>query len=91
MLDATLCMKITDASSKCIMLINVTRFADTKMISLSLFQHGKMKLQEAKNISQQKTNSVLKSVSSAFHSHLLNCFLLSLCCCQEQRSYLMTA
>lgn len=54
MLNAALCMKITDANSKCIMLINVTRFVDTKMTSLSFFQHGKMKLQEAKTSHSRK-------------------------------------
>lgn len=54
MLNAALCMKITDANSKCIMLINVTRFVDTKMTCLSFFQHGKMKLQEAKTSHSRK-------------------------------------
>lgn len=59
MLDAALCMKITDANSKCILLINVTRFVDTKMTSLSFFQHGKMKLQEAKpNLTAENKLSV---------------------------------
>lgn len=52
MLDAALCMKITGANSKCILLINITRFVDIKMTSF--FQHGKLKLQEAKTSRRRK-------------------------------------
>lgn len=44
MLDVVVCMKIIDANSKCIMLITITRFVDTKITSVSYFPHGKMKL-----------------------------------------------
>lgn len=43
MLDAAVCIKIIYANSKCITLITITRFVDTKMTFVSYFQHGKMK------------------------------------------------
>lgn len=53
MLDAAACMRITDANSKCIMQITITRFVDTKMTSVSYFQDGKME-QEAKTSHSRK-------------------------------------
>lgn len=58
MLDAALCMKITDASSKCITIINITRLVDTKMTSLSFFKRAKMKLQEGKSSHSKNKLSV---------------------------------
>lgn len=54
MLDPAVCIKIIDASSKCIMLITITRFVDTKMTFVSYFQHGKMKQGDAKTSCHRK-------------------------------------